>query len=260
MKRVLLLLFISAASLAQAQMAPANGAGVSMGHLHLNVREVEASKRFWILLGATPVRFRDATVMKLPNVLIFLQQSEPTGGSAGTVVDHVSVKVKNVPAEIERLQSAGIKAEKGARWPTQAFVTSPELLRIEFHTDDSMPGPIANDHIHLVVTESAIPEIQAWYAKTFGGTAGIRDRFKAVELPGVVVAISAARAPTTPIKGSALDHIGFEVQNLEEFCKKLAASGIKFDKSFTRQSDFSSAVITDPWGTQIELTEGMGRI
>jgi hypothetical protein len=60
-------------------------------------------------------------------------------------------------------------------------------------------------------------------------------------------------------RGRALDHIGFEVKGLEAFCKQLEAQGIKFDRpyGFIPQIGFAIAFLTDPFGTYIELTEGM---
>ena len=56
-----------------------------------------------------------------------------------------------------------------------------------------------------------------------------------------------------------IDHIGFEVDNLEAFCKKLEEQGVEFDIPFrTIESiGLSVAYLTDPWGTYIELTEGL---
>jgi glyoxalase/bleomycin resistance protein/dioxygenase superfamily protein len=58
-----------------------------------------------------------------------------------------------------------------------------------------------------------------------------------------------------------VDHIGFEVGNLEAFCKKLEASGVKFDKPYckSRHDGFASAELTDPCGVSLELTEGLNR-
>jgi hypothetical protein len=58
-----------------------------------------------------------------------------------------------------------------------------------------------------------------------------------------------------------LDHIGFEVKNLEAFCKKLEAKGVKFDEPYSkkRHKSFASAEFTDPWRVSIELTEGLNR-
>jgi hypothetical protein len=60
--------------------------------------------------------------------------------------------------------------------------------------------------------------------------------------------------------GRVIDHVGFEVRNLEDFCKKLEAKGIKLSKPVHREASLgnvSSATVVDPWGTVIELTEGM---
>jgi hypothetical protein len=36
--------------------------------------------------------------------------------------------------------------------------------------------------------------------------------------------------PTVPTVGHVLDHVGFDIKNLEAFCKQLEASGIRFDR------------------------------
>ena len=55
-----------------------------------------------------------------------------------------------------------------------------------------------------------------------------------------------------------LDRIGFEVDNLEAFCKELEAKGIKFDRPCgTLAAGFGPAFLTDPWDTYIELTQGL---
>ena len=54
-----------------------------------------------------------------------------------------------------------------------------------------------------------------------------------------------------------LDRIGFEVENLEAFCKELEAKGIKSDRPYgTLASGFGVAFLTDPWRTYIELIQG----
>jgi predicted enzyme related to lactoylglutathione lyase len=57
-----------------------------------------------------------------------------------------------------------------------------------------------------------------------------------------------------------MDRAGFDVRNLEEFCKRLEAKGVRLTAPYRRRPDFGNlgtAVITDPWGTVIELTEGL---
>jgi hypothetical protein len=68
-----------------------------------------------------------------------------------------------------------------------------------------------------------------------------------------------ADAAPAGTRGRGLDHIGFVVKNLEEFCKKLEAAGQKFDRPYGRLPNSTTAIafLTDPWGTYIELTENL---
>ena len=58
--------------------------------------------------------------------------------------------------------------------------------------------------------------------------------------------------------------MGFEVKNLEAFCKALEAKGIKitqpYKKSDAAMNNIATATIVDPWGVSIELTEGLDKI
>ena len=58
------------------------------------------------------------------------------------------------------------------------------------------------------------------------------------------------------------DHIGFEIKNLEAFTKKLEADGIKLDVAYRTVPALNIAIafIKDPWGTNIELTEGLDQV
>jgi len=45
---------------------------------------------------------------------------------------------------------------------------------------------------------------------------------------------------------------------LEAFCKRLQTMGVKFDAPYRKNPDgVATATLTDPWGTFIELTEGL---
>jgi hypothetical protein len=59
-----------------------------------------------------------------------------------------------------------------------------------------------------------------------------------------------------------LDHVGFEVKNLEEFTRKLESQGIKLAVPYRKVPalDIAVAFFTDPWGTYVELTEGLEKI
>ena len=104
--------------------------------------------------------------------------------------------------------------------------------------------------------------MQSWYAKMFGATPTKRGQFAAANIPGVALLIAKSDTATVPTKGRGLDHIGFEINDLEAFCKKAEANGVKFDMPFTKRPELgiSLAFLTDPWGTYIELNEGLNHL
>ena len=110
---------VSTAALAQHVANPPNEAGVTMGHVHLNVRDIAASKQFWTALGGAPIKVGTLEAVKFPGVLIILRQAEPTGGSAGTIVDHVGFLVKDGAASVATFKALGTKMELKDRKSTR---------------------------------------------------------------------------------------------------------------------------------------------
>jgi extradiol dioxygenase family protein len=269
---------LAVAGLARAELSPPNAAGVAMGHLHYVVRDVAANKTFWVALGGRSVLFNGTTEgIVFPDVVVLLRQGEPTGGTQGSVVNHVAFRVKSVAA----IEKAGFDVEYNEQYPGVASVHTPEGERIELFDDDlatnlgftiddggtsaaaerhnrKLEVPIIAHHIHLNVPADQVGAAKEWYATHFGGVRGMRWRYDAVDLPGININISAVDARQAPTRGRMLDHIGFEFANLQAFCKQLEAKGIAFDRPYgTLPSGFGLAFLTDPWGTYIELTEGL---
>ena len=100
-------------------------------------------------------------------------------------------------------------------------------------------------------------DLQAWYGKIFGAKAGVRNNAPIADIPGTQLRFNKAQTAQLTTKGRVLDHIGFDVKDLQGFIKKLEANGIKLDRPYTKneQTGASLAFITDPWGTYIELNE-----
>jgi len=138
----------------------------------------------------------------------------------------------------------------------QAFVVTPDGVRIEILEDKTQSMPVRHEHIHLSLTEAEIPNAQAWYAKTFGGKAGTRNDAPVVDLPGVQLRFAKADTKQVPTRGRVLDHIGFDVKDHAAFVKKIEAEGIKLDEP-VRKSPSGSTItyITDPWGTRVEIVQ-----
>ena len=233
-----------------------NERGVANGHVHLNVRDVDANTKFFVALGGTAPKDQPG-VVEFPGVIVRLRKQDPTGGSVGSLVNHVGFLVPNVQQSSAKWKTAGLKVEPGNNNRLdQAYLTTPDELRIEILEDKSQTVPIKNHHVHFFVPEATIPEMQAWYGKTFGAKAGMRGQFQAADIPGVNLTWAKSDTAMDPTKGRALDHIGFEVKNLEAFCKKLEAGGMKLDRAYGKTpAGVGIAFITDPWGTQIELNE-----
>lgn len=243
------------------QVAAPNAVGVSMGHLHLNVRDVEAHRRFWTALGGRAIALGTLEGIAFPGVLVFWKQAESAGGSEGSAIGHAAFKVRDLDESVARWKAAGIgthrEPDQGKR---QLFVTAPGGVQVEITEDTTLDVPIAHHHVHLYGSD--VEAARAWYVKLFGATPGKRGPFEAADIPGANLTFSKTAAPATPTKGRTLDHIGFEVRDLAAFCKKLEAAGVKLDIAYrpVPALGISIAFLTDPWGAYVELTEGLASV
>ena len=249
------------AGTALAQPAPPNEAGVTMGHWHLNSRDVEANKKIFVALGGIAAKPGDFDIVKFPGVVVFLHQRPgtppPSGGTDGTVINHVGFLVPNVQEAVAKWKAAGVAVAPGNQGRTdQAWIMTGEGLKVEILEDKSQTIPIRHHHVHFYVGESTIPEMQAWYAKHFGAKPGKRGRNQAADVPGANLTFTKSDKPTIATKGRHLDHIGFDVKDLVAFAKKLEAAGVPLERQIVARPDGSKlAFIKDPWGTSIELNE-----
>ncbi len=240
-----------------AQLAPPNSMGVSIGHVHVNARDIAAQQRFWVQVGGTLVHNGKIQMVQFPGMFINLRQQDPTGGTVGSVVNHIGFHVKNLAGEMAKWEAAGLKIEAGAN-PKQKFLTAPDEVRVEIIEDSSIPTPVEMHHIHMFVPDPL--GTQAWYIKNFGGTAGKRGQYDTVNVPGTELTLAKSATPQEPTKGRSIDHIGFEIKNLDQFVKNLEANGIHTDAAIRTSGNAPTlrlAYIVDPWGTNIELTEGL---
>jgi lactoylglutathione lyase len=108
------------------------------------------------------------------------------------------------------------------------------------------------DHIHLNVPDQA--KGVEWYQKAFGGKTLTEapDRL----MLGETRLIFLKNDKGQPSSGSALDHVGFSVADLDAKIKELEAAGAKV---VTPARDvpglFKLAFVEDPWGTKIEVVQ-----
>ena len=260
----LLLASTLTAGTAAAQPAPFNQIGVTMGHWHIVSKDVEANKKLFLAMGGKLYMPGGNPLIVFPglHINLILGTEKGDGATVGSVVNHVGFIVDNVQQRVAQWKAGGVTVLPGGVLPDgknrldQAYVVTPDGVRIEILEDKTQSMPVRNEHIHLSLTKAEVPKAQAWYAKTFGGKAGTRNDAPVVDLPGVQVRFATAETKQAPTRGRVLDHIGFDVKDHAAFVKKIEAEGITLDEP-VRKSPSGNTItyITDPWGTRIEIIQ-----
>src|SRR5262245_42734056 len=245
---------------ATAQLAAPNASGAAIGHIHINASDVEVQTRFWTAVGGKIVQREKITMFQFPGIYVLLRKQDNTGGTVGSTVNHFGFYVKDLDGAVARWKAAGLTWEPVKNPQVgQGFLTGPDNVRIEIYENKTIATPIAMHHIHLWVPDPV--QAQKWYMQNVGATAGKRGQYETANVAGTEITLAKADMPQAPTKGRSVDHIGFEVKNIDGFMARLQAAGIKPDaaiRSSTNASGLRIVYITDPWGTEIELTEGLG--
>jgi catechol 2,3-dioxygenase-like lactoylglutathione lyase family enzyme len=273
-----------AASLASASASAQltnKDAPIIIGHYHLNATNIEEHMKFWVdTLGGKRMKFgpQGVDVVEFPGVFIFLRHQKPTGPTRGTTFDHIGFAVPDVPALAAKAVAAGYQLTVGrepgpgqtASPPTAgnygkfAYILGPDGVKVELVTNsDPNAPPIVHHHMHFV--NKQFVQMEQWYEKAFNATLrpGQTDFFIGADLPGVGYSLNFfSWLPDEPLVGTtgrAVDHVGFEVRNLKAFCAELKKKGIELTVPYREVPDLKLAIafIKDPWGTSIELTEGL---
>ena len=278
------LLALASASSAAAQLLAARDGAIVYGHHHLNVSSVDDHRRFWVdALGGilTPIGTNKTEIVKFPNALLFMRAQKPTGGSKGSTVDHIAFSVTNLRQVVDRIKAGGFRMVTTSEAPPNisvkddigivegggpvsgiAYALAPDDVKVELVEMKGQSSPIASHHIHFFGPQK---EMHAWYMKTFGAAAGTSANpaaFVSATLPGLGMNFSPAQGTMAGTQGRALDHIGFEVRDLEAFTKTLEAQGIKMTVPYRQVPALGLAIafFTDPLGTYSELTEGLAKV
>lgn len=256
---IVMVLGVVTAAPASAQLAAPNASGAAIGHIHLNAGDVDAQTRFWTAVGGTIVQREKLTMVQFPGIYVLVRKQDYTGGSVGSTVNHFGFYVRDFEAAVQKWKADGLNWEPVTNPERgQGFLMGPDSVRVEIYENKTIATPLQMHHIHLMVPDPL--QAQAWYQQHFGATAGKRALFETVNVPGTEITLSKAATPQAPTKGRSVDHIGFEVNNIDAFVAKLQAAGVKIDaavRNSTNASGLRIVYITDPWGTEIELTEGL---
>lgn len=272
---LLLLCLLSAPAFSQ-QLASFNADGLTYGHVHLNVPDMDRHKEIWVnhFGGRVVEKGRNAegnpilTAIVLHNMLVALTPRDPSMPSNQTVMDHFGFKVRNMDSFLAKWEADGLPVTTeeagfggrtflGAEGQINAFVDLPGGARVELQEDQGLQAEVTGYHIHFNL--SGHEELLAWYTEVFdlevrprGGIATTTN------VPGMNLSFGGSVDERAPTQGTAIDHIGFEIDGLEEFCRRLEAMGIEFQVPYREVPaiDLNIAYIIDPRGVRIEFTEG----
>jgi catechol 2,3-dioxygenase-like lactoylglutathione lyase family enzyme len=125
----------------------------------------------------------------------------------------------------------------------------------------AQPAQIAPivDHIHLLVPDQAAGV--AWYQKYFGGQPMTEAPDRLMLGDTRLIFLRSANGVAQPSTGSALDHIGFSVADLDAKMKELEAAGVKIVAPVRDVPGlFKLAFVEDPWGTRIEVVQDSDKL
>lgn len=256
------LIALAVAIPAHAQLAPLNAEGMTYGHVHLNVSDLDLHKQFWTEhFGGEVFEKGPLTVVKFPSMLLILSDRDPTGGSQESVMDHLGFKVRDIEPILQRWREAGYEVQSeftGAEGYPNAYLMGPDSVRIELQEDPAQVEPVTGYHVHFFTED--YEELMAWYVEHFGVEPYQRGSIATTaNAPGMNLSFGGTRTPRVATRGRSIDHIGFEFDDLEAAVARLEAKGVKFDVPLREipSIGLKIAFLTDPSGVYVELTEGL---
>ena len=240
-------LFATAPRPALGQTITAEGP-VVYGHHHFNTTDMAAQRRFFVdTLGgkAATIGTNNTEVIEFPNVFLFFRpMQKPTGGTIGSTVNHVGFSVPDLKPVVAKLKANGYKmiTQRIGSRDREDHRRHRRREPDDEHRVHAGPGRHQGRARRSQVAGSCRSSCTTCTSSASTATRcrrGTRrcsarrscrlrptQAFVTDQLPGVALSFSPSATPTVATHGRALDHIGFEIKNLEAFTKKLEASGI----------------------------------
>jgi predicted enzyme related to lactoylglutathione lyase len=110
------------------------------------------------------------------------------------------------------------------------------------------------DHIHLNVPDPAAAA--AWYEKNIPGGRRITEAPNRIMYGSTRLMFLQAKGAVPPSEGSAVDHLGFSVKDLDATLKQIEGAGAKITApARDLPGIFKLAFAVDPWGTRLEIVQ-----
>lgn len=248
----------------QAQLAAPNDHGVSFAHVHISVTDLSLHETLWTdLFGGVLVKKAGYSAVRVPGSLIFFTEQEPTAASVNTAIDHFGFRVRDLDEVLGKWQALGNEVD--ALWTSaegvpKAYVTMPDGIRLELEEAPGLSTPTEMHHVHIY--SPRYQELPEWYGGLFGAEPRVRGNIQTTaDVPGANLSFSDSDEPRAPSDGTSIDHIGFEVEDMEAFAELLQERGIEveFGPLYVESLDLWVAFFTDPSGALVEATQGLDK-
>ncbi|MGE0393734.1 MAG: VOC family protein [Vicinamibacterales bacterium] len=268
-----------AAPRAAAAARPAAAASpVVFTHVHLTVKDVAATKKLLVEgLGGTAAAAGSVEGVKFPGLFVLLHPGEPKGGSKGSTVSLIGLEVRELAKMVEGLRASKAKlvtreetnmvytvladvATIPDRQTISAVVQTPDGVNIRLVENKKATAPVSFAYIHFAPAN--LVDTMDWYSKAFGAKTGNRGfGFQSLDLGKQASALMFTLASDTVVgtEGRSLARIGFEVRGAALLARKIQGLGGKIVTPAGKSpaTGVTTVVVSDPWGTLIELTEGL---
>ncbi|GAB1267457.1 hypothetical protein NBRC116493_07100 [Aurantivibrio infirmus] len=238
-------------------------ASADYGHIHLAAPEPNVAAQWYAKhFGGSVAGFAGETGQDIPvdrvmygSIPVIFQKRENSPGSVGSGVDHIGFSMANVEDKFASLIADGAKSLGELRSfgsMTIGFVEDPWGTKIELIDDAELRGL---HHIHLSSPQPT--DTLNWYAVRFGGELG---KFKGA-LDGINydnklwLLVSQAKTDVAGTQGRSLDHLGYNVANLDEAAISLKQNNVKFTLEPRDYRGIRIAFVEGPDGVRIELVQ-----
>ena len=244
-----------------AQLPSPNASGITTGHVHLIVPDLAEHIRLWKLLGGEEKRAGDLLLFAFRGASVVLTAGTPAAPSSETAINHVGFSVRDYADYKAKLKTIGATFVFDSEENGQLIADLPGGVRIELLADREQSVPMAFHHAHLSAVDGAA--LRDWYVRVLGAEPSERRNLPSAVVPGGRVDFLPVRGPAPrPSRGAAIDHIGFEAQDLEAVARRLQGLGVPVDRGAATLAapTVLSAFVTDPAGASIEITQGLADV
>lgn len=262
---------------AAATAAPSPAGAIVRTAVYLTVKDVAATKALLTTgLGGKAGTAGSLDTVTFPGLVVLIAKGTPAGGTSGSTVSAITLDVKDLKAVVATLKAAKAKlvtrTETNLLYPVvddiatlpdqqtiSAVVQTTDEVNIRLVENKQAAAPVVFRNLHF--SPAAIDDTMAWYARAFGAREGDRGfGFQSLDVGthAGLLRFTLANDKVTGTEGRSLGRIGFEVRGAALLARKLQGLGAKVVKPLGKaESGATSVVLSDPFGTLIELTEGL---